>query len=519
VKESESSNHIYTGKSIAKNTIYNLLGYGIPLLFAVVLIPLLIKGLGTERFGILNLAWIVIGYFSFFDFGIGRALTKIIAEKIGTSQTEEIPVIFWTSFFLMLFASIIGTILLLFITPVLVYKFFNISYSLQTESLKTFYLLALSVPIVTTTAGIRGFLEAYQKFWIINVIRTFLGVFSFLGPLLCLFFTTSLFWVVLFLIFVRLVVWLFYLLECFKLNNKLKQKLFFDYNLIKPILKLSGWITVSNIIVPIIVYLDRFLIGALVSATAIAYYATPYEVISKLLLIPGALTVVLFPAFSANYINQPDFTRKLTAKATKYIFLLMYPIVLIIITFANDGLSVWLGNKFAENSTLILQLLAAGALINSLAYIPFTFLQGIGRPDITAIVNLVELPVYLLAMWFTIKYKGINGAAFVWLLRMIVDAFVLFSFEQKCINGKFGFKYKLNYLFVFILFVISVLPIILTYNILLKIILTPLILFAFLALSWKYFLSEEEKMFLVSRLKILNQKTILENKTAETDIL
>ena len=87
---SEDLSKIYSGSRVAKNTIYNLLGYGLPLIIAVVLIPPLIKGLGEERFGILNLAWVVIGYFSFLDFGIGRALTNIIAEKIGLNQIEKI---------------------------------------------------------------------------------------------------------------------------------------------------------------------------------------------------------------------------------------------------------------------------------------------------------------------------------------------------------------------------------------------------------------------------------------------
>ena len=222
MEEPENANVTYTGKSIAKNTIYNLLGYGIPLIFALVIIPPLIRGLGTERFGILNLAWVIIGYFSFFDFGIGRALTKIIAEKIGLNQTKEIPGIFWTSFFLMFFISLFFTVIIVLLAPDLVHNLFKISLGLQTETLRTFYILALSIPIVTTTAGIRGFLEAYQKFGIINVIRIFLGVFMFLGPLLCLIFTNSLFWIVCFLILIRIVVWILYLLECFKLNIKIK---------------------------------------------------------------------------------------------------------------------------------------------------------------------------------------------------------------------------------------------------------------------------------------------------------
>jgi len=138
-----------------------------------------------------------------------------------------------------------------------------------------------------------------------------------------------------------------------KVIEELKKKLYFENNLIRPILRLGGWMTVSNITVPLIVYMDRFLIGAFVSAAVIAYYTTPYEVISKLLIIPGAITGVLFPTFSASYLTNPDFAKKVSILAAKYIFFLLYPIVLTIITFANEGLNLWLGENFAENSSYL----------------------------------------------------------------------------------------------------------------------------------------------------------------------
>ncbi|MBU1680160.1 MAG: flippase [Bacteroidetes bacterium] len=506
MKENENLNIIYSSRSIAKNTIYNLFGYGIPLIFALLLIPFLIKGMGDERFGILNLAWEVIGYFSFFDFGIGRALTKIIAEKIGNNQTKEIPKIFWTSIFLMFSASLIFTILLLLLVPSLVYSIFNISETLQEEALTSFYLLALSIPIVTTTAGIRGLLEAYQKFDTVNIIRIILGVFTFLGPVICLIFSNSLIWIIVFLILVRIVVWVLYLSQCFKLNKTLKGNVRFSAEFIKPIFRLSGWMTISNIIVPLLIYSDRFLIGSLVSATAVTYYATPYEIVTKLLIIPSALTGVLFPAFSASYGKDPEFAKNLSVRAVKYIFLILYPIILVLITFAYEGLTLWVGEKFAINSSFILQLLAVGILFNGVAYISFSFLEGIGRPDITAKVQLAEFPIYIIVMWFAIKQNGIEGAAFIWMLRMIIDSFILFWFTKKQISTQFEFKFKSKYVFILILIATSIFPVFIAGTVL-KIILFSLVIVIFVVVSWHFLLQKEEKIFLVSRIKALTSHT------------
>ena len=47
----------------------------------VAAVPPLVRLLGVDRFGVLALAWIIVGYFSLFDLGMGRALTKLVADK------------------------------------------------------------------------------------------------------------------------------------------------------------------------------------------------------------------------------------------------------------------------------------------------------------------------------------------------------------------------------------------------------------------------------------------------------
>ena len=176
-----------------------------PLIGAVISVPLLIKGLGIERFGVLTLVWIVIGYFSLFDFGIGRALTKVVAETLGGGRANDVPAIAWTALILMLLLGIAGTVVVASLSPWLVHDILKMSDILQQETIDAFYLLALSIPIVISTAGLRGILEAYQRFELVNVIRVPMGLFIFLGPLLILPFSNSLFWVVAVLVAGRLV--------------------------------------------------------------------------------------------------------------------------------------------------------------------------------------------------------------------------------------------------------------------------------------------------------------------------
>jgi len=63
---------------LARNTVWNLSGKVLPLLAGLVSIPIIIKGFGVDRFGLLSIAWMVVGDFSIFDMGLGQSRTKLV---------------------------------------------------------------------------------------------------------------------------------------------------------------------------------------------------------------------------------------------------------------------------------------------------------------------------------------------------------------------------------------------------------------------------------------------------------
>jgi O-antigen/teichoic acid export membrane protein len=489
----------YNGKLLAKNTVYNLLGYGVPLLFALIILPPLIKNLGIERFAILNLCWIVVGYFSFLDFGIAKALTKIIAEKIGSKQSIEIPGIFWTSLLLMALFSILASIILYFLVPELL-DIFKVSSGLYLETKSAFYVLIIAIPIVTTTTGLRGLLEAHQEFGTINLIRVLMGVFTFLGPLIVFLITGSLYWIVIFLVVIRLIVWIIYLINCLKVNRNIKSDFKISFDSVKPVLRFSIWITLANSIGPLIIYSDRIIIGALVEVAAITYYSTPYELITKLMIIPTSLVSVLFPVFSSSYFISPELSKKYLNLGIKIIFLTIYPIVFIATMFSFEGMNLWLGETFAVNSSLVLQFLAIGIMMNALSIIMNNCLQGIGKPRIPTIINILEFPIYLLVMWLMIKNYGIKGAAIAYMLMATVDVILMYSATRKV----FSLSFEKNYIPVLILFLmlLLIIPFVIS-GIFIKVLFSVVFIIAFITLAWNYLLDEREKSFLVSKFRIL----------------
>jgi O-antigen/teichoic acid export membrane protein len=233
------------------------------------------------------------------------------------------------------------------------------------------------------------------------------------------------------LVVARVIAWGAYLLLCLRVTPGLRERVSWHRSAVRPLLRFGSWMTVSNIVGPLMVTLDRFIIGALLSVAAVAYYAMPFEVATKFLLVPGAVVGVMFPAFSTSFAQDSNRTGVLFGRSLKYLVIAVFPLILLVVVLAENGLKLWLGVEFAQNSTRILQWLAVGVFINSLAQVPFALVQGAGRPDLTAKLHLVELPVYLIALWWLIKTHGLEGAAIAWTGRVLFDALILFDLARR----------------------------------------------------------------------------------------
>jgi O-antigen/teichoic acid export membrane protein len=412
---------------LARNTLMNLIGQALPLLVAVICIPFVVRGLGTERFGLLSMAWVIMGYFTIFDLGLGRATTKYVAEALGKGEGDQVPQIVWTAATVQAIMGFVGAIVLLVITDLLVGRVLNIPLVLLDEARVTFHLLAFSIPVVLVSSSFSGVLEAAQRFDLINAVKVPSNILIYLLPVVGLSLGLGLPGIVALILLAR-----FGTLVAFVAMNLRMRPELRDYsasfNLLSRLFAYGGWVTVSSVVGPILVYLDRFLIGSLLTIAAVAYYSAPYEAVTRLWVISASLTMTLFPAFSTLQ-GGKDGQRlgTLFARSVKYVLLTTGPAVVVVWLFAGEMLQIWLGADFVAESTVALQILAVGVLINSLAMTPYAFLQGVGRPDIPAKLHLIELPVYIGVAWILVSQFGISGAAGAWTLRVALDALLLFG--------------------------------------------------------------------------------------------
>jgi O-antigen/teichoic acid export membrane protein len=418
---------------IAHKILWNGCGIVLPLAVGAFVMPATVRLLGTERFGVLSIVWLFVGYFSVFDLGLGRALTKLAADRLAEGREHEVGAP--TSAALRV-AFLLGSLLgagIALAAPLIADHVLHIDAALRDEALAALYWLATSLPFVLVSSLLLGTLEGYQRFAVVSINRTLLGTAMYLAPFAIALASPDLFWVTGASVVLRIANAFALYAQCRRLIPQLRPSAMTgSLAQLRPLLHFGGWLTVSSLVSPFMVYFDRFFIAAALGATAVTYYTVPYEVLTRLWIIPTAVQGVMFPVF-AGLQRQSDSSQlvHLFRRSTDVLLVGLGPPVVAIVLFAGEGLGLWMGEAFAERATVLTQILAVGVLANALARNPFGVLQSAGLSRWTALLHLAEIPFYAAALLAMSRAWGLPGIALAWTLRAALDAIVLYLLVRR----------------------------------------------------------------------------------------
>lgn len=410
-----------------------------PIGLAFLAIPLIINGLGVVKFGLLTICWAILGYFGFLDFGVSRSLTNTVARYRGLEIIEKAWESCWTAIITLSCVFVPLALVIHALREPITGWLLNPPADLEKEVVVCVGLIGLSLPVVVLTGVVKGALEGFERFDITNIIRLPMAIWSYAGPVLLLPFTQSMVDVVLFLMLGRAITLVLFAIS---LNQiRARANLRYSKEALKDLFKTGGWIGLSTLMSPLMIFIDRFVLAAKITLGQVAYYTTPMDAVTKLLQPVDAVAGVFFPALSrVAHTDEVEFAR-LYALLADILFLLVLPCALILGVFSHEILSVWISSSFADESSRVLSVLTIGVFANASARAPWMALQSIGQAKYTAYLQFVELLPYGAALFWACGEFGVMGAACVWSMRVVIDATLLFVAAG---NGKICRIFYLN---------------------------------------------------------------------------
>lgn len=403
--------------SIRRNTLYNLGGSLVPLALSLITIPIYLGLIGEARYGVLAIAWLLLGYFGLFDLGLGRATAQRIATLRDATPAERAQT-FWTALALNGGLGVTGGLL---IWPIAAYFFgnvFKVEDALRPEMQAAVPWLILAVPMATISGVLSGALQGRERFLEINLISvTGTALFQLLPLAAATFWGADLAVLLPAALFARLVTLSLLFARC-RHHIFQGQAVIFDRKQAGQLLRFGGWVTVTSFVSPMMVVLDRFIIGAMAGAKAVTFYTVPFQLAERSAIISGAFASALFPRLAAAPAVEQS---RLAQEGLSTLVVVMTPLVVAGILFIEPFLSWWITPEFAEQSARVGQVLLLGFWANSFAIIPYVLLQARGRPDLVAKCHLLEVLPYFGLLYFGLHSFGMVGAAAAFSVRVLAD--------------------------------------------------------------------------------------------------
>lgn len=404
-------------RSFRQNIFFNLSGSLIPLVLSLLVIPAYLGRIGQSRYGIISLVWLLFGYFGLFDLGLSQATNNLLARPSNQLPSKQAQ-IFWTATVVNTVLGIIGALIFAVVGKLLLSNFVGIPINLRPELKAALPWVVCLLPLSTTGAVFVGALEAHERFLELNIVQI---VGTSLGQLLPLaavtFLAKDIETAVAATFLARLLTTIpIFLLAFRQCGRNAAPKI--TLSMAAELFRYGSWVTVSNIIGPILVSIDQLMIGAIAGVASVPQYSIPFNMATKILLIPTSMTRALFPQLTKmDVVDAKGRAEAITATVSIALTLVCAPLIIL----SHLAISLWLGRKFSADASMVARIILLGVWINGVAYVPYTLLQSQGRPSITAKLHLIELIPFFAVLWLGLHFFGLAGAAAAWSLRVLVD--------------------------------------------------------------------------------------------------
>ena len=412
-------------KRIVKNIAINFVGSVVPVFISLATVPAYLHSMGVERYGVLNLVWALIGYFSVLELGTSIATENQIA-RVRDANDGSVERIFWSACALNFVSGVIGGAIIYVAAYVYVTHGTKVDPQFQHEVIASLPWIAAAVPLANVTWVFAGAITAVERFTSFNTSQT-IGTLLFqllpLGAIWC--FSPSLAVVIPAAVCARVIAGILLGVATFRaLHIRRVHKP--DWPTVVSLFRYGRWQLLFSGAGMIAQTLDRMLVGTLLGARAVAYYATPQNLVTRLNILPGAMLRTLFPRLSASTREDAD---ELARSALALLNGVFTPCVIVAMFALEPFMHVWLGAHMATMSAPFGRVLIVGVWLAGQSSILGILIQAQSHPAQAARVSWVQLPFFVTALWFGIHRFGVMGAAVVVVIKALCDyaAFLYFA--------------------------------------------------------------------------------------------
>jgi O-antigen/teichoic acid export membrane protein len=403
---------------IKKNIAANFAGSIWQAIMALIFIPLYIKFMGIESWGLIGIFATLQVIFGLLDMGLSSTLTREMSrlsvlpgkEQEMRNLVRTLEVLYWS-------VAVFVGITVVSLSPFITHHWVKTSQlspkTIEQALLIMGFVMALQMPIGFYSGGLMGL----QKQVLLNVINISIGTLRGAGAVLILWLVSPtiqaffLWQIVISIINIFLLT--LFLWRRLPLGEK---KVVFQKQLLKGIWKFAAGMSGISILAVILTQLDKVILSKMLSLEMFGYYMLASVVAMSLGRFFTPVFYSIYPRFTQLVsIDDQDGLKRLYHKSSQFMSVLILPAAIVIALFSYEIILLWTQNPItAERTHLLVSILICGTALNGLMNFPYALQLAFGWTKLSVSKNIIAMILFVPLIIYSAMRYGAIGAAIAW---------------------------------------------------------------------------------------------------------
>jgi O-antigen/teichoic acid export membrane protein len=427
--------------SLKANIFANFLGNGWSAVIGLIFVPLYLKYIGAEGYGLIGIFASLQVLLSLLDSGLSTTLNKEISRLIVLQNRElqlrnlvkTLGTIYWI-------VASVASLIALCLSPLIArYWVHPIELSVSTIT-NAFLLLSLSIAFQFPVGFYSGGLLGMQRQVMLNLLRIIFSTIKNVGALLVLVFVSKsvLVFFLWNLIIVAIQAFVFKYFVWYYLPTT-KTKAIFDKQEFKNVWRFAAGMLGISLTAILLTQVDKIILSKILSLEAFGYYTIACSLGLIIYQIIGPLTQSYFPKFSSLLsLEDIEGLKKTYHQGSQLISVLVFPTTCMLVFFSKDLIYLWTGNEItSERTWLVASIYALGTGLNGLMNLPYFLTLTYNWTKLAFYQNLVFLILMVPLTIYLATTYGAMGGALSWAVINILYFFVTPSLiHKKLLKGE-----------------------------------------------------------------------------------
>lgn len=412
--------------TLKRNFAVGLLASVWSAILGLAMVPLYLKYLGMESYGLIGFFTTTLAILSLLDMGLSPTINREVARFSALGEQNKAAKLLHTLSIVYWFMALFIVVVIIIVAPYISEHWLK-SEQLDSNTISSVIMLMGLVAACRWPIGLyQGALMGAQRQAVsstINIIMSTLGSFgafivlAFISPTIQAFFIFQAFSGIIYAISMRFAAW--------RIIGRISS-MKFDLNEFKRIWRFSAGMGAISIVGLVLTQLDKVMLSKMVSLAEFGHYALATVAVSSLAILIMPLFNVVYPRLSALVATGDK--EKLTNTyllATRLLATVLFPIAMLLVIYSEDLVFIWTGrSEVAKSVAPVISLLAIGSALHGVMYMTYALqlAHGLARLALTISIILVII-LFPLIIIFVLKF-GALGGAMAWLLLHILYLFL-----------------------------------------------------------------------------------------------